>query len=282
MKNPAKKLGFIAVLCLGLVLVEILPARVAPAGEVAVIRVQYRRAAELVPVVQSMLSARGTVTVSERTNSLVIVDTPEALERVQAYLDRFDRPVEQVRIHVRFHAQGAAQEGTIEARGRVSSDDVAVSTGGKRQDGLDIAVADRRRRQTSDTQAFVMTMSGSPAFIRTGEQIPYRRSSAFFRRHAPRDRTIVWQNAESGFEVTPTVVGDHVHLKIVPRVVYDERQDAAVRFFGAQTELTVPFGQWVEIGGSTTEQNEVIKEILSRSQGGENTTTAMSLMVERR
>jgi type II secretory pathway component GspD/PulD (secretin) len=281
MIHSREKFSFVAILCFCLVLVEALLGSVAPAGELAVIKVQYRRAAELVPVVESMLSAEGTVTVSQRTNSLVIVDTPEAIRRVQAYLDRFDRPIEQVRIHVRFYTQGAEQQRTVEARGRVSNDDLSVATGGRRQDGLDISVEDRRRRQTSSSEAFVVAMSGSPAFIRTGQQIPYRRSSAFFRRHAPRDRTVAWQNAESGFEVTPTVVGDNVQLKIVPRITYDDRQDAVIRFFEAQTELTVPIGQWVEIGGAADQQNEVVKEILSCSQGGENSATSMSLMVER-
>ncbi len=98
--------SFRAFLCFGLILAVVLLCSVSPAGEVAVIKVEHRWAAELAPIVKSMLSAGGTVTVSERVNSLVIVDTPEAIERVQAYLDRFDRPVEQVRIHVRFHTMG--------------------------------------------------------------------------------------------------------------------------------------------------------------------------------
>jgi hypothetical protein len=275
-----KKFSFVAIFCFCLALAEVLPGSVAPAAEVAVIKLQYRPAAELVPVVQSMLSAKGTVTVSQRTNSLVVVDTAEAIQRVNAYLDEFDRPVEQVRIHVRFHTQRADHQRAFEVRGRVSNDDLAVATGGK-QNGVDISVEDRRRQQTGDSEAFVVSMSGSPAFIHTGRQIPYRRSSEFFRRHAPRDRTVAWQNAQSGFEVTPTVVGDNVHLKIVPRIAYDDRQDAVVRFFGAQTELTVPVGRWVEIGGVAGQNNEVIKEILSGSQGGENTATSMLLMVER-
>lgn len=282
MIQVSKKSRLLVILCFCLLLVEAPGGRVAPAGEVAVIKIQYRRAAELVEVVQSMLSEKGTVTVSQRTNSLVIVDTPEAIQRVNAYLDQFDRPVEQVRIRVRFHTRAADHERAIQARGRVSSDDLSVSTGGRQNDGLDIAVEDRRRRQTGDSEAFVVAMSGSPAIIRTGRQIPYRQSSAFFRRHAPRDGTVAWQNAESGFEVTPTVVGDNVHLRVVPRISYDDRQDGVIRFFGAQTELTAPFGQWVEIGGAADQQNEVIQEILSRSRGGENTFTSMSLMVERR
>jgi type II secretory pathway component GspD/PulD (secretin) len=282
MIQASQKFRLLVILCFCMLLLEALGGRIAPAAEVAVIKVQYRRAAELVEVVQSMLSAEGSVTVSQRTNSLVIVDTPEAIQRVNAYLNQFDRPVEQVRIHVRFHTQTADHQRTIQARGRVSNGDLSVATGGRQRDGPDISLEDRQRRQTGNSEAFVVAMSGSPALIRTGEQIPYRQSSAFFRRHAPRDRTVAWQNAESGFEVTPTVVGENVHLKIVPRITYDDRQDAVIRFFGAQTELTVPIGQWVEIGGAADQQNEVIQEIFSRSQGGQNTFTSMSLMVERR
>ena len=56
---------------------------------------------------------------------------------------------------------------------------------------------------------------------------------------------------------------------------------AVVRFFAAQTELTAPLGQWVEIAGAVDQQNEVVKEILSHNRGGGNTSTSMSLMVQR-
>ena len=253
----------------------------APAGEVDVVKVQYRRAAELVPVVQSLLSPQGTVTVSERINSLVIVDTPEAIARVHAYLDRFDRPVEQVRIQIRFQSTGADNQRAVTARGRYSNDDFSVATGGKRRDGVDISATDRERRQSGYSEYFVVAMSGRPAFIRSGKEIPYRRGSEFLRRHAPGDGTIAWQYVESGFEVTPTIVGDNVHLKIVPRISYDHRKDAVVRFFEAQTELTAPLGQWVDVGGALGQENEVVREILSHSRGGENTSTSMSLMVQR-
>jgi type II secretory pathway component HofQ len=254
---------------------------VSSANEVAVIKVQYRRAAELVPVVQSMLSAGGSVTVSQRVNSLVIVDSPEAIRRVHAFLEQFDKPVEQVRIHVRFNTAGSDEESAIAARGRYSKDKVSVAVGGKKKDGVDISLEDRELRRSSTSSAFVVAMSGSPAFICAGKEIPYRQGSAFFRRHAPGGATVAWQNAESGFEVTPIVAGDNVHLKIVPRIAYDDRKDAVIRFFEARTELTTPFGQWVEIGGTTDQQNEIYREILSQSMRGGNSVNSISIMVER-
>jgi len=279
--NSSRKLSLTAFLCFGLVVAAVLPCGFLLAAEVDVIKVQYRRAAELVPVVQTLLSTGGTVTVSERTNSLVVVDTPEAIQRVHAYLERFDQAVAQVRIRVRFDTTGADEERSVAVRGRYSSDDLSVATGGKRRDGVDISVSDRERRQRSYSESFVTAMSGSPAFIITGKEIPYQHGSPFFRRYAPGGATTTWQNVESGFEVTPTIMGDTVHLKIVPRLAYDDRQDAVIRFFAAQTEVTAPLGQWVEIGGVDDQQNEIVREILSRHTGGENTATSMYLMVER-
>jgi type II secretory pathway component GspD/PulD (secretin) len=270
-----------ALLCFGLVSAVVLLGSFSLAREVAVIKVEHRWAAELVPIVKSMLSADGTVTVSERVNSLVIVDTPEAIERVQAYLDQFDRPVEQVRIHIRLHKMGEDKDSEVSAHGRISNDNVSVAIGGKKKDGGDISLVERARRQKNDSEFFVVAMSGSPAYIRAGKEIPYHQNSAFFRRYAPGDGTVTWQTVESGFEVTPTLAGDNAHLKIVPRIAYDDRKDGVIRFFGAQTELTVPLGRWVEIGGTTDQKNEIIREIISLSRSGGNSSTSMSLMVER-
>ena len=268
-------------LCLNLALLLIFLFTSVSAREVAVIKVQYRKAEELVPVVQSMLSAGGTVTVSKRVNSLVVVDTAEAIRRVEAYLEQFDKPVQQVRIHVRFNSNGSQEKSALAVRGRYSDENVSIGVGRKKKDGVDLSAQDRGYRKRSSYSAFVVAMSGSPAFIRTGKEIPYRQGSAFFRRHAPGGEAVIWQSAESGFEVTPTVVGDNVHLKIVPRIAYDHREDAVVRFFGARTELTIPFGQWVEIGGTTDQQNETVREILSWSQGSAQSTDTISIMVER-
>ncbi len=252
-----------------------------PASEVAVIKVEHRWAAELAPIVKSLLSADGTLTVSDRVNALVIVDTPAAIQRVKAYLDRFDRPVEQVRIHVRFHTTREDRDSEGAVRGRISNDDVSVAVGGKKKDGIDISAGDRVRRRAGNSEFFLVAMAGSPAYIRTGKEIPYDENTVFPRQYSPGGGTVTWQTVESGFEVTPTITGENAHLKIVPRLSYDDHQDAVIRFFGAQTELAVPLGRWVEIGGTTAQENEIIRKILSLGRNSGKRTDSMSLMVER-
>ena len=252
------------------------------AGEVAVIKIKYRWARELAPVVESMLSPDGSVTVSERVNSLVIVDNPDAIRRVRAYLDQFDRPLEQVRIRIRFYEQRAGEAGSTSARGRVSGKDWQAATGGRRKDGADISVANGRRRQTNFSEHSVIATAGQAAYIIAGKEIPYHerwpRSS---RRYGAGEDTVRFQVVETGFEVIPTIFSDNVLIKIVPRIAYDDTPDGVVRFYGAQTEVTVPFGRWVEIGGVGDQRNEVIEEILSRGRNNQTTALSMVLMAER-
>jgi hypothetical protein len=252
------------------------------AKEVAVIRVKYRWASEVLPIVQSMLSPQGTVTVSQRINSLIIVDSQDSIQRVRAYLEQFDKPVEQFRIHVRFYENRTDAAGTVSTRGRASSDDVSVAAGGRKKDGVDLSLDERRRRQTNYAEFLVFASSGRPAFIRAAQEIPYRGKWPDYTRHyAPNADTTVFQTVETGFEVTPMAAAENVHLRIVPRIAYGDRNDAIIRFYGAQTELTVPFGSWVEIGGTNTQSNDVIEEILSRGSQGSRSSMSMSLMVEK-
>lgn len=268
-------------LCVCLILAAVIPGKALFASQVAVIEVKYRRAAELVPVIQSLLSSQGKLTVSQRSNSLVVVDSQEAIQRVHAYLERFDRPIEQVRIHVRFPASHESYERSVDAGGRVSNDNVSVSVGGRKKDGADIWARDRTYRRQSSSKAFVVAMSGSPAYIRSGYQIPYRADSKFFRRYGPRHGKVTWRNVESGIEVTPTVVGNHVHLRIVPFMAYDDRKDAVVRFFEAETEVTTQLGQWVDVSGGTDQKKEFFREFLSQHSSAENASTGVSVMVEK-
>jgi len=265
-----------------LVLVGAVLGTVCMAQDVAVIRIKHRWASELAPIVQSMLSPDGSVTVSERVNSLVIVDDPDAIRRVRAYLAEFDIPLEQVRIRVRFFEQRTAEAGAATVRGRVSDDDWQASVGGRRQDGVDISVEETRRHQTNFSEHAVIATAGQAAYIIAGKEIPYHeRWPDYSRRYGSGGNTVTFQVVETGFDVIPMIFDDNVLIRIVPRIANDNDKDGVVRFYGAQTEVTVPFGRWVEIGGVGDQKNEVIREILSRGRNDQTTSMSMSLRVDR-
>ena len=65
------------------------------------------------------------------------------------------------------------------------------------------------------------------------------------------------------------------------RIAYGDRNEAVMRFFGVRTEVTTSYGQWVEIGGTNSQSNDVIKEILSQGSEGKRNSMSTSLMVEK-
>jgi type II secretory pathway component GspD/PulD (secretin) len=269
-------------LLLFLALAAAIAAHISSADEVAVIEVKYHRAEELLPIVQSILSATGTVTVSQRINSFVIVDNPAAIQRVRAYLAEFDKAVEQVRIHVRFYEKLADAAQAAKARARVSGNDWHISAGGKKKNGIDIKKKQKTGQNRSLSQYFVTTASGSPAYIRAGQEIPYSdRWRHIAHRRKKGAHSVTFKHIETGFEVTPRIIDDHAQLKIIPRIAHNDAEDGVIRFYGAQTTIMVPLGQWVEIGAIDTQHNQIMDEILTRRRGDEVVYLAMEVMAEK-
>lgn len=269
-------------LWLSLMLIIVIFSTTSLAKDVAVIKIKYRWARELAPIVQSMLSADGSVTVSERVNSLVVVDNQEAIQRVRAYLAKFDIPLAQVRIRVRFYEQRAGEAGSVSVRGRVSDEDWHAAAGGRKKDGADISLREGRRQRTNFSEHAVIATTGQAAYIIAGKEVPYHdRWPKLSRRYGPGAAPQTTRVIETGFEVVPTIFSDRVLMKIVPRMAYDDDPDAVVRFYGARTEVSVPFGQWVEIGGVDDQQNEVVREILSRGRNNQATSMSMAIMAEK-
>ncbi len=76
----------------------------------AIVSISYAQATELRDLIESaseegddrgLLSSRGSVSVDERTNTLLITDTSERLEEIRALVGELDRPVRQVLIESR-------------------------------------------------------------------------------------------------------------------------------------------------------------------------------------
>jgi len=250
---------------------------------VDVIPIHYRTAAEVLPVVKTLLSPEGRATFDARTNALVLIDTDESIQRIRAFLLKYDTPVQQVRIRLKFHEILSSQERSVSASGGVSGEDWKISTGKKSKDGIEIQVDDKKASQRRTSEHFIITTSGSPAYILTGKEIPYRQRWAYLsRRYAAFTDTVVFRRIETGMEILPVIVGNHANIEVTPRIshVGPDGGKGIVRFTGASTQLSVPLGQWVEIGGTDEETNEVIRAILESGTGEDNSTLSISIKVE--
>jgi len=252
-------------------------------SETVIIRLKFRVAGEVLPVVENMLSQEGKATADARTNSLVVTDNEECIRKVRAFLADFDKPGKQVKISVRFDEVDSIRGRSVSAEGRVSGKHWSVGTGGKREDGVDVRLKDRNRSRKGTSEYSIITMSGSAAYILAGKEVPYRQRWTYLsRRYGGYVDTVVLRRIETGMEVTPIVMGNRAQIEITPRISHEGRggRRGVVRFTKASTVLSAPLGRWVTIGGTDQKSNEVIREILKSGSGKRESSLVISLKIE--
>ena len=215
-------------------------------GSTEIIQVQWRDASEILPIVKDMLSKEGKASIDIRTNSIVVSDDDESIQKIRSFLKLFDVPPKQVRVRVRFQEISSSQDRDLSVEGSVSGDNWKVTKGRKKRDGVDIRLHDRDRKQSKTSEYFVNVLSGSPAYIRAGVDIPYREKWAYLsKRYAKYVERIVIKKIESGMDVRPIIVGDHANIEITPRISHEvsRGRKEIIRFTEAATTLSVPLGQ---------------------------------------
>jgi type II secretory pathway component GspD/PulD (secretin) len=250
-------------------------------AEVAVIEVNYREASDFLPMVKSLLSPEGKASLDERTNSIIVVDTNAAITEIQAFVATMDKPAEQVRVRFRFQETSLSSDRDISTSGRYSGEHGSVAIGGAEEDGVHVSALESRTKHRGQTESFISVMSGSPAYLWVGREIPFTQRWIYLTHtYAHEVETVEFQRVETGFEVKPVVAGDRVHIEIVPRISSFDEGARVVRLTEASTTVTVLRGQWVTIGGTSEQSNEAVCAILSTGSSSTHSTLSLSLMVE--
>jgi len=246
---------------------------------------QYRPASEALPSIQTMLSGEGRAVADPRTNSLLIDDDEGSIERIKQFLASFDRLGKQARIRVRFMEGGTSESSRVEADARASGSGWTVTTDPrKKTDGVDMRLQDRSRSRQGSAEFFLNAVSGSPAYIMVGKDVLYnQRWVELSRRYARVVETVALQRIETGFEVLPVLLKDHVDIEITPRISHEVPSKAGrnvIRFAELSTHVYAPLNQWVSIGGAEQSSNEVMREILGRGSSSQASNLSVLLMVE--
>lgn len=255
------------------------------ADTVEIIRIHYRSADDALVVVKNLLTQDGSVTMDQRTNSLVVKDSEESVARILQVMKKFDKAIEQAKISIRFIENEIDESRAVSVKGGVHGKNWKISSG-RKSDGVDVSLKDVDKRKSTGRQYFVRTASGSPAYIVTGERVPYReRWVNLNRRYPVAMDTVVYENIETGFEITPIIRGDRAHVKIVPRISdanhHRGKNKGIIRYSEAATSLDVPLGKWVTVGGADKKQNEVLQTFFASGGKDEESNFAISIKVEK-
>ncbi|MDP3285798.1 MAG: secretin N-terminal domain-containing protein, partial [Desulfobacterales bacterium] len=111
------------------------------ADVVEIIQVRYRSAPDALKIVEKLLTKDGSVTIDERTNSLVVKDSEESVGRIMKIIATFDKAIEQAKIRVRFNENETNSGRMVSAGGSLYGKNWEISSG-KKKNGVEVRIED--------------------------------------------------------------------------------------------------------------------------------------------
>ena len=126
---------------------------------------------------------------------------------------------------------------------------------------------DRQTTVQRSTGIFTLVQDGGESILSVATQVPYNQT-AFYYNYAVGNgyiqRQIVFTNVGTSLRVNAGILPDNqIRVRLTPRISYfSAERSGAIDFTEATTELIVPSGQPVSLGGSTTNMHEVTRQIL--------------------
>jgi hypothetical protein len=254
------------------------------AEEVVQIRIIHRDVNEMLTIVQPLISQYGYISADVPSNSLIVIDTPEVVQRIHALVSRIDQPVPQLRIRVQYGYDNSRQEQSASVEGQVQVGDATIGVGDKASEGIEAELSAGHGRRQNRGEYIVTVRSGSTAYISSGYDVPYpERWSRLSHKHGHIRGAVIFKKVDTGYDVRPVLVGEMVQIEITPHISYLNANGfrQPIRFAEAATRLNVPLGQWVEIAGTNDATQEIYSQILSVGRTSSDEQLSMRLMVTR-
>lgn len=167
-------------------------------------------------------------------------------------------PPGHVKVTVEFRQAGQRTQSGI-AGGTVVQVDPKGVTGSAR-----VQVQESQRTIRQNVESFLLVQDGGEARLTVVEQVP---EIVWFQQYAHRHRyvteAVVFRQVGTFLAVRPTILPDkRIRVKITPQISYQSDQgDGTIALVEASTEVVVPSGQPITIGG-TDGRGEVMRQFL--------------------
>jgi type II secretory pathway component GspD/PulD (secretin) len=167
-------------------------------------------------------------------------------------------PPGHVKVTVEFRQAGRSTQGGM-ASGTVVQVDPKGVTGSAR-----VQVHESQQTIRQNVESFLLVQDGGEARLTVAEEAPeivWFQQYAF--RHHYITEAVVFRQVGTFLAVRPTILpGKRIRVKITPQISYRSNQgDGTIELVEASTEIAVPSGQPITIGG-TDRGGEVIRQFL--------------------
>lgn len=167
----------------------------------------------------------------------------------------------QVKVVLEFQQQGQDSRQGAQGRGGVLIQD------GKARGRGGVSVQDTTTRTTRREGVFTIVQDGGTASMLVASEVPST-ALMWFRDYATGQgyatQATAWQRVGTTLAVSPAILPNgQIRVRLIPQVSYFSPQgDGSIEFNEAATEVIVPNGRPMRIGGATRGINQVTRQIL--------------------
>lgn len=247
--------------------------------EFKIITLQHRFASDLLPIIEPMVGADGTAT--GINNQLILRAQPARMREIEEIVTKLDAARVNRKITVKTSNNLQSQQERVEAKGAAKVGKVMVSNDRHSKPNSGRVEAENNSSNSSqNSKQFINVLDGERAFIRVGQIVPFTQEwVTLTNRYVQIERTTDWREISTGFAVRPRTVGNSVELEITPRIARLNNQ-GYIDFEELTTVMRVSLGNWVDIGGTMQQNDEVSRKILGIQNTSSQQNSSLSIKVE--
>jgi hypothetical protein len=167
----------------------------------------------------------------------------------------------QIKVLVESQQSGTQSQAAVQGSGSVIIRRGNVYPSGR------VTGSDRQTTIQRSTGIFTLVQDGGESILTVASQVPYSQVAYYYNYAVGGgfiQRQIVFTNVGTSLRVSANALpNNQIRIRLTPRISYFSlERSGAIDFTEATTELIVPSGQPVSLGGSTTKIHEITWQIL--------------------
>jgi Bacterial type II and III secretion system protein/Bacterial type II/III secretion system short domain len=247
--------------------------------EFKIITLQHVFAKDLLPIIEPMVGADGAA--KGMNNQLIVRAAPERMREIEAIVAKLDVTKVNRKITVKSNNNVQTQQERTEATGAVKVGKVTVANDRKARPNSGRVDVERNSSNSSqNSNQFINVLDGERAFIKVGQIVPFTQEwVTITRRYIQIDRTTDWREITTGFAVRPRTIGNAVELEITPRIA-KLNGNGMIDFEDLKTVINVKLGEWVDIGGTMQQNDDVSRKILGKQSVSSQQQSSLVVKVD--
>jgi len=183
----------------------------------------------------------------------------------------------QVKVSFEFRQTSTQNRDAVDGSGRV----IITDRGGTRSSGR-VGVDSTQRRVQTSTGLFTIVQDGGESTLLVASQIPYSQVT-YYRDYLTGAGYVTtgvqFKDVGTSLKVGAAILpGNQVKVRLTPTISWlSADRSGVIEVNEASTELVVPSGRPVKLGGATTQTHELTRRILGYRASDNATETSMAL-----